>query len=418
MKRLVSVVICLLLVTASFTFFISDASAASDSSHSVTFENSKSSTGTGVIDVETSSGTTRLSKSGDATTVSAGSPMTFTVTADRSCVIREIRINGERKGSYVDAISVGFSFDKLSRDLVIEVVYEVVLYKCTYTSQGRGTVSVKTPSYYYNNDCSVYYGDSLVYHVEAEKGFEVLRITVDGQQLDLASFGKTDKNKMDSIDLVLEKITTSHSLDVVFSGTSEVSNNPTLTVTYDESRGICNDGVTKLSVPNGSDYKLKVTPLDGYKVDKIIDGNDIITDFTDDYYTVKNITDNRAIIVIFTKAESNTTVSSVGGTDVKTTDATEPAIDTTAQTIATEPSETTTNTVVLNGDSLYGDVNLDGKVNVVDVTVVQKAVAGLTVLNVDQLEKADVDGDLLLTVKDATLIQKKVALLIADFPIN
>lgn len=415
MKRIVSIIICLLFVSASFVFSIADTAASSVSGHTVTFKTGEGSTGTGIIDVETSSGSTRLSKSGDSTTVGAGGSMTLIVTADRSCVIREIKINGERKVGFADAISVSFSFDKLTRDLVIEVTYELILYKCSYSSQGRGSISVKYPSYYYNNDSSVYYGDTLVYHIEAEKNNEIIGVSVDGQELDLASFGKTSTNKMDSMDLVLEKITTSHKIHVVFSGVSVVNKNYTLSVSYDESRGICNDGINKLSVAEGTDYKIRVTPFDGYRVDKIIDGNDIITDFTGEYYTVKNITANRAIMIVFTKVESGTTVSTVGVTETTVDDPAESQVGTTSETITAEPAETTTNTVAWSGEYLSGDANCDGKVNVVDATLVQKAVAGLSTLSEEQLARADIDGDLQLTVKDATLIQKKVAFLIPDF---
>lgn len=415
MKRIVSIVICLLFVSASFVFSIADTSASSQSGHIVTFKTGEESTGTGIIDVETSSGSTRLSKFGDSTTVGAGDSMTLTVTADRSCVIREVKINGERKVSFADAISVAFSFDNLTKDMVIEVTYELILYKCQYSSQGRGSISVKYPSYYYNNDSSVYYGDTIVYHIEAEKSHEIIGVTVDGEELDLASFGKTSTNKMDSMDLVLEKITTSHKIDVLFSGVSVVNRNYSLTVSYDESRGICNDGINKLSVAEGMDYKIRVTPFDGYRVDKIIDGNDIITNFTGEYYTVKNITDNRAITIVFNKAESNTTVGTVGGSETTVDDPTESQIDTTSETIFAEPVETTADTVAWSGEYLSGDANCDGKVNVIDVTLIQKAVAGLSTLNDEQLDRADVDGDLQLTVKDATLIQKKIAFLITDF---
>ena len=64
------------------------------------------------------------------------------------------------------------------------------------------------------------------------------------------------------------------------------------------------------------------------------------------------------------------------------------------------------NTEILN---ILGDVNGDGKVNVKDVTAIQKHIAKSNELTKEQLEKADINGDGKVTVKDATALQKKIA---------
>lgn len=64
----------------------------------------------------------------------------------------------------------------------------------------------------------------------------------------------------------------------------------------------------------------------------------------------------------------------------------------------------------------YGDVNKDGKVNVVDATAIQKNVAGLVNFDAQQMRNADVDADAKVTVKDATSIQKLTAGIISSFP--
>ncbi len=70
---------------------------------------------------------------------------------------------------------------------------------------------------------------------------------------------------------------------------------------------------------------------------------------------------------------------------------------TTAQP-ATEPS----------GNAVYGDVNGDGDITVVDATLVQKHVVQLETLSADKQILADVNGDNTISVVDATLIQKYV----------
>lgn len=58
--------------------------------------------------------------------------------------------------------------------------------------------------------------------------------------------------------------------------------------------------------------------------------------------------------------------------------------------------------------SIYGDVNGDGVITVVDATDVQKHIVGLEELTADSQLIADVDGDGVVTVMDATSIQKYI----------
>lgn len=67
---------------------------------------------------------------------------------------------------------------------------------------------------------------------------------------------------------------------------------------------------------------------------------------------------------------------------------------------------------------IFGDVDLDGDVNVNDATKIQLYLASYTTLNAEQLYAADVDGDGDVNVKDATYIQQYVADLISKFPVE
>ncbi|MGN0453347.1 MAG: leucine-rich repeat protein [Ruminococcus sp.] len=90
-----------------------------------------------------------------------------------------------------------------------------------------------------------------------------------------------------------------------------------------------------------------------------------------------------------------------------TTDAAEPTTGATEPTTgATEP---TTKPESDLPDYLYGDVNEDGRVNVKDVTEIQKAAASIITLNDLQKAVADVNKDGSVNVKDATHIQKFLA---------
>lgn len=58
---------------------------------------------------------------------------------------------------------------------------------------------------------------------------------------------------------------------------------------------------------------------------------------------------------------------------------------------------------------LIGDVNLDGNVDILDVTYIQKHMARISVLTSDALAKADTDYNTRVDIKDATHIQKILA---------
>lgn len=66
-------------------------------------------------------------------------------------------------------------------------------------------------------------------------------------------------------------------------------------------------------------------------------------------------------------------------------------------------------------DPLYGDSNADGKVNILDVTAIQRYKIGEQELNEYGMRCADVNHDGSITVRDATLIQMKLAKYDVDF---
>lgn len=61
-----------------------------------------------------------------------------------------------------------------------------------------------------------------------------------------------------------------------------------------------------------------------------------------------------------------------------------------------------------NGN-IYGDVNLDGKVDVADATTIQRYLVSIINLTAEQRELADIDGDGKVSITDATIIQRLIA---------
>lgn len=94
----------------------------------------------------------------------------------------------------------------------------------------------------------------------------------------------------------------------------------------------------------------------------------------------------------------------IEATDVTKGSAAEP---TTKPVPSTQPT-TAQPTTDPSGNAVYGDINGDGDITVVDATLVQKHVVQLETLLADKQILADVDEDNTISVVDATLIQKYI----------
>lgn len=79
---------------------------------------------------------------------------------------------------------------------------------------------------------------------------------------------------------------------------------------------------------------------------------------------------------------------------------------------------TSTTTTAPDYTYVYGDADLNGKINVKDATQVQKHTAKMLTLEGVAYTQADVTGDGKVNIKDATAIQKFVAKIIAVFPVE
>ena len=66
------------------------------------------------------------------------------------------------------------------------------------------------------------------------------------------------------------------------------------------------------------------------------------------------------------------------------------------------------NNIPFEGISAYdvGDVNMDGRIDILDATLIQKYVVGIVELSAEQKHLADYNNDGDITVVDATEIQK------------
>ena len=69
-------------------------------------------------------------------------------------------------------------------------------------------------------------------------------------------------------------------------------------------------------------------------------------------------------------------------------------------------------------DVSFGDINLDGKINVLDANAIRRCSAKLMELNEKQLAAADVDGNGKVNVLDANLVRRYAAKIINIFPVE
>ena len=160
--------------------------------------------------------------------------------------------------------------------------------------------------------------------------------------------------------------------------------------------------------PNGWAYYDKLYYL--YKCDFIVfEPGDYVFDIigTDDHniYSYEVRVNAKSEIEPSTNiVESSTEITESTSDVITSTSAMNPTFP-----IVTEPSE---------GKGVLGDVNGDGKVNVKDATMIQKAAAKITKLTDDERLRADVNADSKVNVKDATAIQKFAAKIETGFPIG
>mgnify|MGYP000878221135 CR=1 FL=1 len=120
-----------------------------------------------------------------------------------------------------------------------------------------------------------------------------------------------------------------------------------------------------------------------------------------------------------TKATTTTKPSKTTTTNATTT--TKPSKTTTTKvTTTTKPSKTTTTNATTTNTAIpsYGDVNLDGKVDIVDAIFLNKYLATLIQFSDAQVANADCYQDGVLNDQDTTALMQFIILLIDNLPVQ
>ncbi len=114
-----------------------------------------------------------------------------------------------------------------------------------------------------------------------------------------------------------------------------------------------------------------------------------------------------------TTTETETTSSAAGTTSE--TASSESTTETVASTTETTAQTTASSSEVL-GQVLYGDVNLDGRVDITDAVLLNKATAGVVTLNDTARQNADCDADGMTDTNDATVLLRFLVQIINNLP--
>ena len=97
---------------------------------------------------------------------------------------------------------------------------------------------------------------------------------------------------------------------------------------------------------------------------------------------------------------------------------TKPGESTTESATESKPTETQTTASEIATELLYGDVNLDGRVDITDAVLINKAIAGAVELSVNQRHNSDVYADGELTTSDATTLLQFLVSMIKILPVT
>ncbi len=140
---------------------------------------------------------------------------------------------------------------------------------------------------------------------------------------------------------------------------------------------------------------------------------EVTTEATDDTETTETTTEETTTTTVSSEETTETEVTETEDTtsSVETTTTT----STSSEETSTTETETTTETPAVY-DVSYGDVNLDGSINLADSIRLNKAVAGIVTLNDYEKANADVNADGNVDADDALVLLKFQVSLVSILP--
>ncbi len=113
-----------------------------------------------------------------------------------------------------------------------------------------------------------------------------------------------------------------------------------------------------------------------------------------------------------TAATEETTIA----TEQTTTNAGEETTTTAKEETSASPEETTTTAAAVSGAVIYGDINLDGSVDITDAVLLNKVAAGMVSLNEQAIQNSDCNGDGNHDQSDVIVLMKFLVNLVKTLP--
>ena len=136
--------------------------------------------------------------------------------------------------------------------------------------------------------------------------------------------------------------------------------------------------------------------------------------------TAENDSTKEMNLVFIVNAPVTTTTTTITTTTTRATTTTKPSKTTTTKaTTTTKPNKTTTTKAITTTNttiSFYGDINLDGMVDILDAVFLNKYLATLIQFSDAQMANADCCQDGVLNDQDTTALMQFIILLIDDLP--
>ena len=119
-----------------------------------------------------------------------------------------------------------------------------------------------------------------------------------------------------------------------------------------------------------------------------------------------------------TETETTSSVADTTSETASSESTTETVASTTETTVSTTETtaQTTASSSEVLGQVLYGDVNLDGRVDITDAVLLNKATAGVVTLNDAARQNADCDADGMTDTNDATVLLRFLVQIINNLP--
>lgn len=211
-KSLISIILCFVLLFCALPFN----AIAEESEYILEYLERDVSTGDGYIIVEYDDVKVELFDNEDTTVIPNGADVTITIKAEIGSSIEALAFDNAPMNFDGPAIELNMTIQNYNENHSVKVTYAATTFNCKVDSVGNGKVSVVKPA---TEETSVTLpmGEDFEFYAEAEEGYEILGITINGEAIDLTKYGQTDVIRVSRFNLVLPGICEDTEVFVTFS---------------------------------------------------------------------------------------------------------------------------------------------------------------------------------------------------------